>query len=103
MYVPVKCVSLTCRRGDVELVDPLVDMARDRHRRDARRPRARRLLRGPLDRRLQDHRATAAAQTALAPTPAATLAVAADAAVHCGCARTGAHAATPVGAAFPRQ
>ena len=93
---------LTRRRGDVELVDPLVDMARDCHGHDARGPRARRLLRGHLDRHLQDPRTTAATQRDLASAPATTIVDASDA-VLCGCARSGSHAETRVAAAFSRQ
>ena len=76
-------------------------MARDCHQHDARGPRARWLLCGHLDRRLQDHRTTAATQRYLYSAFATTLVVAADA-VHYGFARSEAYAETRVAGVFSR-
>lgn len=94
------CILLTCRRGDLDLVDPLVDMARNCNRLVSRRPRARRLLRRLLDRRLQGQRTPPSEKRDLAATALAAHFLSGDAAVHRRGPRAGAHAPASVSAAL---
>ena len=78
-------LTLTCRPGDSELVDPLVAVACDRHRHVPRWHCARRLLRRPLDCSLEDRPTPPPAERDRSFTE--TNAYPTDGAVQCGSSR----------------